>query len=180
MNKKAIIIGCVAVVAVIGILLVAGFMNSDSNQAKKILEQYMQEQTEQDVALSINDYENTGVVTDESKLGDYKVELSDSIKLNKLYIFLPKTEGNYQLNFLVDVANKQVYQHEVRKPLPNSSVRFLQSLIPGTKMVFVTLETENPQDYKVSYSGVELTYQAEVNGFIGEVEENVPEDLKPE
>lgn len=179
MNKKAIIIGCVAAVVVIGVLLVAGFMNSDSNKAKKILEDYFLQQTDQEVALSINDYNNTGVVTDESKLADFKVTLDDNIKLDKLYIFIPTSGEDTKSQFLVDVQNKTVYEKEVRKPLPNATVKFYQSLIPGNKTVLITLEGENPQDYKVSYADVELTFNPELKAFVGDVLTTTPEDLIP-
>ena len=180
MNKKVmIIIGCVIAVVAIGVLLVMGFINSDSNKAQKILEQYFLEQTDQEVALSINDYNNTGVVTDEAVLEGFKITLDDTTKLEKLYLFKPVSEEDFKSQFIVDVQNEKVYEKEVRKPLPNSTVKFYQSLVPGNKTVLITLEGENPQDYKVSYADVELTFNPEFNAFVGEVLSTVPEDLKP-
>ncbi|OXS25244.1 MAG: hypothetical protein BI182_05805 [Acetobacterium sp. MES1] len=180
MKKKAIIIGCAVAVVAIAVLLVLGFMNSDANRASKILEQYFAEQTDREEALSINDYENTGIVTDEAALEGFEITLSDSVKLEKLYLFTAKAEPETKSQFIVDVQNETVYEKEVRKPLPNSTVKFYQSLVPGSKTVVITLEAENPQDYKVSYGGVELTFNPEFNAFVGDVLATTPEDLKPE
>jgi len=181
MNKKVIIIiGCAIAVVVIGVLLIMGFMNSDSNKAQKILEQYFNEQTDQEVALSINDYKNNGVVTDETILEGFEVKLDDATKLEKLYLFQPVSEEGSKSQFIVDVQNEKVYEKEVRKALPNSTVKFYQSLVPGNKTVLITLEAENPQDYKVSYADVELTFNPEFNAFVGEVLATTPEDLIPE
>lgn len=180
MNKKVIIIGCAVAVIAIGILLVMGFMNSDSNKAKQILEQYFQEQTDREVALNINDYNNNGVVTDETILEGFGVTLDDTTKLEKLYLFQAIAEPETKSQFIVDVQNEKVYEKEFRKPLPNSTVKFYQSLVPGNKTVLVTLEAENPQDYKVSYGDVELTFNPEFKAFVGDILSTTPEDLKPE
>lgn len=180
MNKKFIIIGCAVAVIAIGVFLVMGFMNTDSNKAEKILTQYFQEQTDQEVALSIADYNNNGVVTDETILEGFDVTLDDTTKLEKLYHFQPISEEDFKSQFIVDVQNEKVYEKEVRKPLPNSTINFYQSLVPGNKTVLITIEAENPQDYKVSYGGVELTFNPEFNGFVGDVLATTPEDLIPE
>lgn len=180
MNKKVIIIGCAVAVIAIGVFLVMGFMNSDANKAEKILTQYFQAQTDQETPLSIKDYKNNGVITDEAVLEGFEITLDDTTKLEKLYHFTAITDGDTKTQFIVDVQNEKVYEKEFRKPLPNSTVKFYQSLVPGNKTVLVTLEGENPQDYKVSYGGVELTFNAELKAFIGDVLTTTPEDLKPE
>lgn len=67
----------------------------------------------------------------------------------------------------------------MRKELPNYQMAFYNSLVPGRKTVVVTLETENPTDYKVAYSDVELTYNPTLKAFVGDVDINTAEDLKP-
>jgi hypothetical protein len=182
MNKKVIIIGLAVVAAAIGVFLVMSFMNSDSNKASQILEDYFNAQTDVEVPLSIDDFENTGLVTDEASLEGFGVELSDTVVLDKLYIFVAKADPDTNTQYLVDVANETVYEKIYQQSLGDTptTVAFYSSLIPGYKTVVVTVEAENPQNFKVSYGGVELTYNAQFNAFTGDISATTAEDLKPE
>jgi hypothetical protein len=157
MNKKVIIIGLAVVAAAIGVFLVMSFMNSDSNKAS---------QTDVEVPLSINDFENTGVVTDEANLEGFGVEISDTVMLDKLYIFVAKVDPDTNTQYLVDVANETVYEKIYQQSLGDTptTVAFYSSLIPGYKTVVVTVEAEN----------------AQFNAFTGDISATTAEDLKPE
>ena len=62
---------------------------------------------------------------------------------------------------------------------PNATVRFYSSLVPGTKIVVVKLDTITPADYTVTYNGVVLIYDTLLAGFKGSVTMDVSETLIP-
>lgn len=63
--------------------------------------------------------------------------------------------------------------------MPNATVQFYPSLLPGKKTVLVKLDTVTPLDYTVSYDGILLTYGTDYAGFKGDVAVDVAETLKP-
>lgn len=63
--------------------------------------------------------------------------------------------------------------------LPNATVDFYAAVTPNKKVILVRLDTGSPMDYTVSYTGVSLAYDAVFDGFIGELETNTLETLKP-
>lgn len=62
---------------------------------------------------------------------------------------------------------------------PKATVRFYSSLVPGTKIVLVKLDTITPSDYTVTYNGVVLIYDTLLAGFKGSVSVDVSETLVP-
>ncbi len=63
--------------------------------------------------------------------------------------------------------------------IPASTVEFYQSLMPGSKVVLVKMNTDKPEDYKVTYADETLTYSADFGAYYGDVPMSVAENLEP-
>lgn len=63
--------------------------------------------------------------------------------------------------------------------IPTSTLEFYKSLSPGMKIVLVKLDTDKPENYKITYADVTLTYNADFSAYIGDVPTSVAENLDP-
>ncbi len=268
-----------AMIMVVSLLLLSGCAPSEDKQAKEILAEYFQQR---EAKLYIDDYEKTGVVEAKAIENNEILIVNDGANKNTLYVFEPTNEKKTNPGFLVDVANKEVFQKilntrqagvpvyvkvspllneevvdsaftkietettpELKDELteqletaktelygnstatdensgttassatasgsgtssgtgsasgtttqpgsgssittppttddeiPTATVEFYQSLIPGSKVVLVKMNTDKPEDYKVTYADETLTYSADFGAYYGDVPMSVAENLEP-
>lgn len=63
--------------------------------------------------------------------------------------------------------------------MPAATLEFYKSLSPGMKIALVKLDTDKPENYKVTYAGETLTYKADFGAYVGDVPQTAAENLEP-
>jgi len=76
------------------------------------------------------------------------------------------------------VDAKVVVSEKVVEPTPTFTMAVNNGLVPGKKIVIVTLNTTTPENYNVAVAGTPLTYNASAKKFAGEVDEADAVDAK--
>jgi len=76
------------------------------------------------------------------------------------------------------VDSKVVVTEKVVEPTPTFTMAVNNGLVPGKKIVIVTLNTTTPENYNVAVAGTPLTYNASAKKFAGEVDEADAVDSK--
>lgn len=287
----------IAIILLMGILLLSGCAPSEDKQAKEVLAEYFKIREHK---LYIDDYQQNGVIETKSIENKELILVSDAASKNKLYVFEPTKNKKTNPVFLVDIANKEIFQKFVStlqggvpiyvkvsplleedivdaafakietettpelketvtqqlesaktelydqpatqgsssgtapstggatqsasnqsgstsqsgsntasgsntssgsgsssgtptdpgsggttdpgtsdQPLPTATVEFYKSLSPGMKIALVKLATDQPENYKVTYADVTLTYNGEFSAYIGDVPTATAENLQP-
>ena len=109
---------------------------------------------------------------------DTETPLDYTVTYNGLELTYDESFGSFKAE--VSTAVSETLKPVITKSgLPEATTQFFSSLTPGKIAILVTLDTESPLDYTVSYAGVELAYNAALGGFTGELDAGVSETLVP-